>query len=47
MFCSRTSVTVDATQSAMTRSWWGLPHPASVSTFPFGSTTFVIAIGFE
>ncbi len=47
MFCSSTCVTVDATQSGITRSRCGLPQPTSVSVLPFGSTTFVIAIGFE
>jgi hypothetical protein len=40
-------VTVDATQSGITRSWCGFPQPASVSTLPSASTTFVIAIGLE
>src|SRR3954452_24811667 len=31
----------------MTRSRFDSPQPASVSTLPFGSTTFVIAIGFQ
>src|SRR5665647_2191155 len=47
MFCSSTRVTVAATQSGMTRSRCGFPHGALVSAFPFGSTTRVIAIGFE
>jgi len=47
MFCSSTFVTVEATQSGITRSRCGLPQPTPVSSFPFGSTTFVIAIGFE
>ena len=47
MFCSSTCVTVDATQSGMTRSRCGFPQPAAVSGFPSASTTFVIAIGFE
>ena len=47
MFCSSTRVTVAATQSGITRSRCGLPHGALVSVFPFGSTTRVIAIGFE
>jgi hypothetical protein len=47
MFCSSTCVTVEATQSGITRSRFDCPQPASVSTLPFGRTTFVIAIGFE
>ena len=40
-------VTVEATQSGITRLRCGLPQPACVSTLPFASTTFVIGIGFE
>ena len=47
MFSSSTRVTVAATQSGIARLRCGFPQPASVSTLPFGSTTLVIAIGFE
>src|SRR5262245_30653706 len=47
MFASSTFVTVAATQSGITRSRFGFPQRTSLSSLPFGSTTLVIAIGFE
>src|SRR5688572_8071089 len=46
MFASRMRTTSAATQSGITRLRWATPQPASLSTFPPGSTTFRIAIGF-